>query len=150
MMKKHPPFSIQGFTLLELMIVVSIIGICLGIGLPSLKSIITDTRLSSSVNDMLTAVQLSRSEAAKKIQYSGIIVTGNAWSVYVGNQSNIIQKYNTASGIILNGSSNSITYRPEGRLNSSATIVLTFTAPGSSASRTLTITPSGKATITNP
>lgn len=58
--------SKAGFTLIDLLVVVAIIGIVLGIGLPSFNSILTSSRLTTYSNEMVRALNLARSEAAKQ------------------------------------------------------------------------------------
>lgn len=60
-----------GFTLLELMATVAILGILLGIGVPAFREILTANRMTSVANSMVTAFTLARGEAQKR----GIPVT---------------------------------------------------------------------------
>jgi prepilin-type N-terminal cleavage/methylation domain-containing protein len=55
-----------GFTLIELLITMAIVSILMSVGLPSFQSIITDTRLTSTANAMLSAYQLAKFEAIKQ------------------------------------------------------------------------------------
>jgi len=65
--KRHPTVYRQtGFTLLELMIVVAIAGIVMAIGVPSFQSITTNNRIAANTNDLITALNLARSEAVKR------------------------------------------------------------------------------------
>jgi type IV fimbrial biogenesis protein FimT len=57
--------------LIELMITIAIAAILLGIAIPSFTSIIVDNRLTTSANELVTALNLARSEAVKR----GIQVT---------------------------------------------------------------------------
>ena len=67
-MQKH---HTAGFTLIELLFVVAI-GIMLAtIGVPAYQNLVTSNRLSAGVNDVVTAIQLIRSEASKR----GLAVT---------------------------------------------------------------------------
>ncbi len=71
----------KGFTLIELMITVAIMSIMLTVGLPSFQSIIASSRLTSSANAMVSALQLARSEALK--QHKTVIIApkkDKAWS----------------------------------------------------------------------
>lgn len=65
-MKTHRHQS--GFNLTELMIVVAIIAILLGIGVPSFRYITNSYRVSSEVNGLLGDSQFARSEAIKEGQ----------------------------------------------------------------------------------
>lgn len=65
--KRHPTVYRQtGFTLLELMIVVAIAGIVMAIGVPSFQSITTTNRIAANTNELITALNLARSEAVKR------------------------------------------------------------------------------------
>lgn len=55
-----------GFSLLELMIVVTVAGILLAIGVPSLVSITQNNRMLAVTNDFVSAVHAARMEAIKR------------------------------------------------------------------------------------
>lgn len=64
-MHNQPEYN-TGFTLLELMITIAIAGILLGVAIPSFTSIISSNRLTTYANDLVTALNLARSEAVKR------------------------------------------------------------------------------------
>jgi type IV fimbrial biogenesis protein FimT len=55
-----------GFTLIELMIAIVLVAILLGIGAPSFAEFTRNARMSSSANDLLTAMHAARTEAIKR------------------------------------------------------------------------------------
>ncbi len=56
----------SGFSLVELMVTVSIVGIVAAIGAPSFQSMINDTRSNSLANEFASSINLARSEAIKR------------------------------------------------------------------------------------
>lgn len=60
-----------GFTLLELMIAITVLGIIVGIGVPSFTDSIRRNRLTSQTNALVSAMAIARSEAVKR----GTVVT---------------------------------------------------------------------------
>ena len=56
----------SGFTLMELMVTIAIAAILVGIAIPSFTSIIVSNRLTTSANELVTALNLARSEAVKR------------------------------------------------------------------------------------
>jgi len=58
--------STGGFTLLELMAAVTVLGVLLAIGIPSFTETTRDNRLTSVTNSFVTALNIARSEAAKQ------------------------------------------------------------------------------------
>jgi type IV fimbrial biogenesis protein FimT len=58
--------AIGGFTLLELMVAITVLAVLLGLGIPSFSSIIQRNRLTAEVNELITALNYARSEAGKR------------------------------------------------------------------------------------
>ncbi|MGB9128632.1 MAG: GspH/FimT family pseudopilin, partial [Thiobacillus sp.] len=61
----------RGFTLVELLVVLAVGSILLAIAVPSYAFLVNTTRLATVTNDLVSAIQLARSEAVKR----GIRVT---------------------------------------------------------------------------
>jgi type IV fimbrial biogenesis protein FimT len=58
----------SGFTMMELLIVMIIVGTLAGIGIPSFKYVTTSNRMSAEVNALLGDMQFARSQAIKEGQ----------------------------------------------------------------------------------
>jgi type IV fimbrial biogenesis protein FimT len=55
-----------GFTLLELMITITVLGILLGIGVPAFQDTIRNNRTAAQANELITAIATARSEASRR------------------------------------------------------------------------------------
>ena len=79
--------TVTGFTLTELLMVLIIMSVTLAIGLPNVQSLIISSRLTSSANAMVSALQLARFEALKE-QKNVVIANkngqwANGWIVFI-------------------------------------------------------------------
>lgn len=54
-----------GFSLIEVMVVIAILGIAMGIGVPGLQTLLANQKMKSATFDLLTTAMLARSEAIK-------------------------------------------------------------------------------------
>lgn len=69
--------STRGFTLIELMVTISVAGILLAIAVPSLRTFLQNNRLTSAANDVLRSFQIARSEAIKRQQHVIVCASAN-------------------------------------------------------------------------
>ncbi|HTN67150.1 MAG TPA: GspH/FimT family pseudopilin [Burkholderiaceae bacterium] len=58
--------SRRGFTVIELMITLVIAGILLAIGVPAMRDMVVENRLTANVNEFIAAATFARSEAIKR------------------------------------------------------------------------------------
>lgn len=56
----------RGFTLIELMTALLVLAILVGIAIPSFRDFAADSRMSSASSDLVTALNLARSEALRR------------------------------------------------------------------------------------
>jgi type IV fimbrial biogenesis protein FimT len=70
----------SGFTMLELVIVIAIVGVLIGLGVPSFKYVTTANRIASEVNGLLGDMQFARAEAIKEGQTVVVCVSSNGTS----------------------------------------------------------------------
>ncbi|MCF7966536.1 MAG: Tfp pilus assembly protein FimT/FimU [Methylobacter tundripaludum] len=102
----------SGFTLLELMITIAIAGIVLGVAIPSFTSTIASNRLTTHTNQLVTAINLARSEAVKRglrvtlcksADGATCVTTGDwsqGWIVFMDQNNNAA--YDSATETLLN------------------------------------------------
>lgn len=55
-----------GFTLIELMVTIAVLGILLSIGIPSYQNMVLNSRITAQANQVITALNYARSEAVKR------------------------------------------------------------------------------------
>jgi len=141
----------NGFTLIELMVTISIAAILLGIAIPSFTSTITSNRLTTNANELVTALNLARSEAIKRGQHVVVKKTGtnweNGWQVFVDIDRSTTAKENvldTGTDIELrvyaalsgsytlrsNNFSGYIRYTPSGQSNTNGSFVICDNSDG--------------------
>ena len=67
-LKQYQQKLAQGFTLIELMVTISILAILITIALPDLRTFLISSKLSSNVNEFVGLLNLARSEAISRNQ----------------------------------------------------------------------------------
>lgn len=68
---------VRGFTLIELIITVVIFAIVVGFAIPSFRGLLQSNRSVSQANEMLTGLQLARSEAVRRGQMVTVCASAN-------------------------------------------------------------------------
>ena len=74
----------KGFTLLELMVAVGILGLTMLFAAPSFIDLVSNNRISGATNDYLSALQLAKAEAAARINPVTICKSNTDGSACVG------------------------------------------------------------------
>jgi type IV fimbrial biogenesis protein FimT len=138
----------RGFTLVELLVVLSILGIMMGIGIPSFKTFIGNQRAKSTAYELVTSLLLARSEAIKRntdvtITPSTANTWTSGWSVASGGST--LQSQGSVDNITVTTSTASVTFKGTGRPTASAK----WQIASSSSTRCVKLDNSGAASATS-
>ena len=75
--RPQSPHRPTGFTLIELMIAVAVAAVLTAVALPSFNGLLRSNRVASTSNNLLTGINLARSEAIKANRGGGICASAN-------------------------------------------------------------------------
>ncbi|MEP7085362.1 MAG: GspH/FimT family protein [Betaproteobacteria bacterium] len=71
---------IDGFTLVELMVVVAVLTVLAGLGAGNYRNVTAKTRVGGAATDLRLAIELTRSEALKRGQRVSLLPVGGDWA----------------------------------------------------------------------
>lgn len=139
----------KGFTLVELIITLTIAGILAAVALPAFQDFIRNERVKSASFDLMTALTFARSEAIKRNTSVDMIPSGSGWKggwdIKVGTT--LLRNQAAFNGINITDSNevDAVTYRKDGRLSTEATNFTVFVSADTGINpRCITIDLSGR------
>ena len=130
---------LNGFTLIELMMTMVIVGILVTLAAPSFNNFVLKSRVNSAATELQMSLLLARSEAAKR--NSGVTITPvntaawtQGWSVtYVdgGGTTRTLKTVDAYTGAMtVTGPTAALAYGRDGRLTSASAVTFTVNVPG--------------------
>ena len=146
-MTARPPT--RGFTLIELVVVMTMIGIGAALVLPSVRNALVQQRVRASATDLMSSLLLARSEAIKRNGLVSIAPHGPAWTggwdvTGVDEGDAIEHKDALGDGVIVAHAPYAVTFTGNGRLGSAALVRFEIQAVTSTLlTRCITLDPAG-------
>ena len=138
--KKRDRSSFRGFSLIELIIVMTVLGIIIVVSSSRLRDITVDARISSAVNQITTDIDLAKSISMSKRKQIKIIFnqnnetytvyqSGQIYTDYPGSNNGVVSlSDNSNSGVDITSinldGSNTLTFTKWGDCLQSGTIIL--------------------------
>jgi type IV fimbrial biogenesis protein FimT len=164
----------SGFTMMELIVTMSIVAILLMIGIPSFRYVTASNRISTEVNGLLGDMQFARSEAVKEGLWVTVCSSNDGqncnggptwqsgWIVFLDSNDNqtvdpgeavmrVQSKFSSTDTFLPdNGAFTAITFNREGYASTNAVVVVTLELHDSTNTapwtRCLAVTPVGMLT----
>lgn len=154
----------RGFSLVELVIALAIMGVLLSLGLPAFSSYVENTRLRSAAEVFLTAVESAKGTAATQNSQVEVILTNNntvaslltaegsttgaGWMVRTADRARFIEGRSLIEGgrgnqptIVVTGSVGGVAFTPLGGTTLASAATFAFTNP--TAGACVSATPAG-------
>ena len=124
------PLPAAGFTLVELMVTVAVLGILAAVAVPAMTGLINSNRLSGTAGEMTASLQLARSEAMRRGSRVRICGStdgascGGDWSRWivtgtdnVTGTTDVIRDSTGSSNVQVSGPAGGIVFRPSGLID---------------------------------
>jgi type IV fimbrial biogenesis protein FimT len=141
-----------GFTLIELMIVITIVGGLIVIALPSLNDMIVNQKVKGLANELFFDLSYARSEAIKRNITVQVVRTGadwtGGWTVEIAGPV-VLRTQPGTKGITASGATDaSVSFNSDGRSALGGNLSFNFTTGSSVVSmRCVLLTPSGRPAV---
>ncbi|MBF0144145.1 MAG: GspH/FimT family pseudopilin [Magnetococcales bacterium] len=139
-----------GFTLIEILIVMAIVGIMALFAVPAMRGIILDQRLKAAANELHLSLFLARSEAVKRNTGVTVAATGgdwaDGWSVTVTSGGALLRAADALNGVTVTAPASSLEFGRDGRASVTGSIQLVATGEDSVSMRCIDLTLAGMPT----
>ncbi|MBS3804597.1 MAG: GspH/FimT family pseudopilin [Oleiphilaceae bacterium] len=150
-----------GFTLIELMVVIAVLAIIATVAVPSFQSVIESNRVTTQANNLLSAIQLTRSEAVKRGVGVSLSADSNdfneGWCVHTDTAcsgTDVLRQFESTKGLTLTSADNTLGFSGRGeRIPVTGGNIVIAVQPNSCVSgtvdrrREVTVTPAGRSFI---
>ncbi len=154
---RTPAARLSGFTLLELMLVITIVAILAGIGVPSFSRFIADQRVHTAASDLQAALWRARSESIR-LNRDVVLAPLNAdagwesgWTATSAAVPGVeLIRRDPVTAVTLSTRQADVTYRSSGRLRGqtvSAAFEVASKSDAGAKKRCVRIEPSGQPTV---
>lgn len=121
----------RGFSLLELLVAIIVLGIILSLAVPSFSQMIANNRIETTANELVSSVLFARSEAIKHRQSTQLCASQNAqmtscgslqlwsngWILQNTSNNEIIKVWQNISNVQISGPNTGITVLANGMLD---------------------------------
>lgn len=146
----RPHRHTRGFTLIELMISITILAIFAGIGVPSFATLIADQQVHAAASNLQAALWRTRSEAIRlnrDVTLQPLSEAGweGGWVAMAAGSNDALLRGDAVKGVMLSGGPTSVVYRASGRSRGGvATFEIASKSGRGTKIRCLRIDPSGQ------
>ena len=143
-----------GFTLIELIITVTIVGLLATLAVPALQQMILAQNVRSAAGDLQTTLYFARSEAIKRAANVDVVPSSadwrNGWIVKLsGAGGSVLRSQRALSDQLSSMSGGTITYRSDGRVTATPATIAFTTSNVKVQARCIKIDLSGRPNVTN-
>jgi type IV fimbrial biogenesis protein FimT len=141
----------SGFTIIELMLTLVVVGVLLAIGMPSMANLVTSQRVKTAASDLHVSLTLARSEAIKRnatVQVEPVDTSNWAkgWSVKAAGTT--LSTQDAYSNLTFTGPAASVSYVGTGRMSGAAvSFVIRATSSSTVPLRCVQVEPSGRPSV---
>jgi len=140
--------SVKGFTLIELMVVVALLGIFASIAVPSFNRMIEKNRVEAAASELYRMVITARSDAVNKRSVATLTFTAanNTWAIAQGGTT--ARQFVLPPSLNHSQTLNILTFNPDGTISSPATF--TVSSDKSQTEYSIGVQRSGSARMAGP
>jgi type IV fimbrial biogenesis protein FimT len=149
----HARRAARGFTLLELMVVVTVMAVLGAVATPSMQRLIAAQRVRSVATDLRLALVKARSEAIKRNRAVTLSPAGDGWSVGwqvldpEAPSGPALQVHQQVPGVTVATAIGEVVYRGSGRTTLGLEGAFTISARGTDLARCVLIDGSGRPSV---
>ena len=146
----HRKHRARGFTLVELMVVLSVLAILLAMATPSMTQLVATQRVRSMASDLHVALVRARSEAVKRNASVTIVPAGGNWSAgwsvkdAANPEAPPLHVYAPARGVSIATDVAQIVFTASGRTPLAAEATFLVSSAGSSLARCVRVNFTGR------
>ncbi len=155
MNKNHEKFRSRnqaGFTLVELIITLTIAAILVTVAVPSFQDVIQNNRVTTQANEFLTALSIARSEALKRGR--NVTMTAdtagsweNGWTITDNAGNALFVNNGFEGGSEITSTADTLTYNSRGFLSTGTLITFTLSNSDAATGRIISVSPNGSSKI---
>ena len=116
----------RGFTMVEMMVTVSVLAIMLAAASPSMVTFVASQRVKTSSFDVYSTLMFARSEAIKRRDNVSIVSSTTDWTsgwTVQDASNNVLRSQDGPKGVTVTSSSATLTYGLDGRLTTSGALL---------------------------